>query len=105
MIEYKKSFIDQCVSDEVDIDDYIDDWHYSKDYISLFEFLGFKTDLEYCLWAEKPYVLVFIVYARKNNTVIDDIISNTENFLKIAKLLNQEQYASKLIEWLDIRNK
>lgn len=75
------SFVSLCANGKLscdDIDDYVDEWHESDSKQELFEFLG-MTQKEYMLWVQTPDILPFIITARVQNRVFDDVISSIQD--------------------------
>lgn len=65
---YKKNFIDLCVSGEClleDMDDFIDEWHDGDYHNELHEFLGMSWD-EYGSWLADSGVLPIIIESRRS---------------------------------------
>ena len=72
----ENKFVDLCVMGQYhieDIDDFIDEWHEGEGDEDLHEFLGMSWE-EYDLWVSNPYVLPYIIKARKENKRIQDVL-------------------------------
>ena len=72
----ENKFVDLCVMGQhhiEDIDDFIDEWHEGEGDEDLHEFLGMSWE-EYALWVSNPYVLPYIIKARKENKRIQDVL-------------------------------
>lgn len=74
---YKKSFIDLCLSGEClleDIHDFIDEWHDGDYPNELHEFLGMSWD-EYSRWVSNSYILPYIVKARRDGVDFKTVLN------------------------------
>jgi hypothetical protein len=97
------TFVENCLSGDAladDIDDYVDLWHEGggDPGASLAQFLGFR-DMEYRLWAEKPHLLPFILYARRSRISLDEVRKYDEPYRLAARDLPAED-AEELALWL-----
>ncbi|MNQ62792.1 hypothetical protein D3C85_771500 [compost metagenome] len=96
-----KRFIDLCVEGEVlpeEIDDFIDEWHELDSMGSIYSYLG-MTRQEYRLWVHDPDILAFIITARIQNRVIDDVVADLHE-LPLAARADSPEKAKFLMRWL-----
>lgn len=96
------TFIDQCLSGEVlldEIDDFIDKWHDGEEGedLELFEYLG-MSEGEYILWSSMPSILPQIIYARRNNCSIEEVLYG--NQYKIAARSEKADQLNNIRAWL-----
>lgn len=100
-VKNEKTFVDLCLNGEAllsDIDEFVESWHSSETGASLHEYLGLSWD-EYALWVEKPQVLRFIMYSRKNDVCLAKATSQMEQPSVAARAANHEELAE-VFEWL-----
>jgi len=101
---YKKvTFIDQCLSGDVDIQDidgFVAKWHSGGDDDgTLSEFLG-MTDSEYATWVERPASLPYILAARRHKQPLSLLLKETEEY-KLAARSSDAVEAGKILKWLE----
>ena len=95
------SFIHLCAAGELlldDIDDIVDEWHDSDTTEELYEYLG-MTQQEYRLWIHDPDILPFIITARTQGRLIDDVIADIHD-LPLAARADSPAKAQFLMKWL-----
>ena len=94
-----KNFLKRCLQGEAlieEIDDFVEERHHAKTALSISEFLGFTPD-EYALWVEKPEILSYIIFARKNGVSLEDAIGQSKN---IAARGQSQGETKTLLKWL-----
>lgn len=70
------TFVDLALSGAVtldDIDDFVDTWHQGGTGQELHDFLGLTWE-EYALWVEQPAALRFILFARRHEEPLQDVL-------------------------------
>src|SRR3989442_1328158 len=101
MSEGDRTFVEMCLSGDAlaeDIEDHVERWHEGDSHASLAEYLGF-TDREYAVWVEKPNTLNLILYARKMNHRLDDVLTADQAYRFAARSLSEDE-GEELVEWL-----
>lgn len=101
MFKKRKTFIKLCLEGYVEIsevDEYIENWHKSKEKIPLNEFLGMSTK-EYALWVEKPQSLRFILHSRKHNIPFHEAMQQLSNLPLAARAADAKEL-DKVKRWL-----
>lgn len=102
----KINFIQDCINADAlleEIDDYIDEWHESKNEEPIYEFLG-MTQKEYRMWVQNDDMLKFIIKAHFNNKDIDEVLyeeynQNQGNIKMVARAETPEE-ARFIYNWL-----
>lgn len=95
------TYIELCLQGEVDledIDDFVDRWHESDSTHSLPQYLGMNEE-EYSVWVEKPAALPFILFARRLDVPLAEVLDDSEGMPMAARALNPSE-ASEVLEWL-----
>lgn len=97
----KKTYMDELLDGEAfleEIDDYIDEWHDSDTDQEIYEYLG-MTEEEYGLWVEDDSVLKSIVFARKNNKPIKDVLELNNSVNMVARSATLDQ-GKEILDWM-----
>jgi hypothetical protein len=95
------TFVELCLQGDAlvsDVDEFVQQWHESDDERELAEFLGL-TESEYALWVEKPFSLKLIIFAKKNETPIEQLLRFNEGFALAARASSPEEVKT-LVQWL-----
>ncbi len=95
------TFVELCLQGDAlisEVDDFVEEWHSVDDDRSLAEALGL-TESEYALWVERPSTLKLIIFAKKNEIAIDQLIRFQEGYAMAARASSPEEVGA-LVEWL-----
>ncbi|KHE92678.1 MAG: hypothetical protein SCABRO_01568 [Candidatus Scalindua brodae] len=96
-----KSFIELCLeglADLTEIDEFIEEWHSSKEDIPIYEYLGMKRN-EYAIWVERPEALRFILFSRQYGVSIKDTIDQMTELPLAARAADTKELDA-VIKWL-----
>jgi hypothetical protein len=98
----EETFVDRCLQGEAlisEIDDFVDRWHDAVDEErSLAEFLGL-TESEYALWVKQPSALKLIIFAKKNEVPLEQLLRFSEGHAMAARAASPEE-VNAIVKWL-----
>ncbi len=95
------TFIDACLSGEVDldaIDDFVQQWHESASRLSLSKYLG-MTDDEYAIWVEDSETLPLILCARRADISLDEALEDHSG-ARLTAVARDKSEAAQVLGWL-----
>jgi hypothetical protein len=101
MSSLRRTFTDRCLGGEAlveDIDDAIEQWHAGDARCSLPEFLGL-TEAEYALFVENPHALKAIIYARRSQVPLADVLEWCDSPALAARARSLRE-AKRIVRWL-----
>jgi hypothetical protein len=97
------TFVEMALTGDVvmdEIDDFVEEWHTSKQNSEpIHEFLGMTED-EYALWVEQPGSLRLILAARREEEPLYEAIKSYAEREPIAARAANEEAAKVVLNWL-----